>query len=150
MAIITQNTQVWFKSAATIIKLVVTSITGLSGAREQIDITTLESMEREYLAGFATPGQVSLGLNYDPALINQVTLRNLYEAGTITTWIIGMSDGAASPSIAAEVITYPTTRTWLDFSGFVSDFPIEFATNDAARSQVTLQRSGPINIREKV
>lgn len=150
MAIKTQNTRFWFKKDAdTLVEIVITSLGGLSGSRDQIDTTTLVSEEREYLAGFASPDPVQIGINYDPANLAQRDLRALYDSGNKTRWIAGLSDGTSAPTIAADVITYPTTRTFLSFDAYVANFPREFGLNDAVRSNVTLQRSGPIVTNEK-
>jgi hypothetical protein len=150
MAIKTQGTRFWFKKDAnTLVEIVITSLGGLSGARDQIDITTLVSQEREYLAGFASPDPVQIGINYDPAYTAQRDLRALYDSGATARWIVGLSDGVAPPTIAADVITLPTTRTFLSFDAYVSNFPREFGINDAVRSNVTLQRSGKVTTNEK-
>ena len=147
MALKTKGTQLWFKKDdSTLVEIVIKGVTGLGGGRDNIDITNLMSDERENLAGFATPDAIAIPVDWDPSNTSHRDLRVLYDSGETVQWYIGASDGIAPPTISAGVVTKPTTRSWMSFSGYVSNYPIDAAVNDAYRSPVTLQRSGKITV----
>lgn len=145
MAQKTQGTELFYvKDATTIVKVgKVTGVTGTGGAASQIDITDLDSTEMEYLAGLPNPGSVSVPLNFDQSVPVHQDLYELFQSGETKTWIIGLSDGTAPPTVAASVVTYPATRTYFDFQGYIADLPIDAAVNSKLESQMTIQRSGP-------
>lgn len=147
MAQKTQGTELFYvKDASTIVKVgKVTGVTGTGGAASQIDTTDLDSTEMEYIAGLPNPGSVAAPLNFDPSVEVHQDLYALFQSGESKTWIIGLSDGTAPPTIAAGVITWPTTRTYFDFNGYIADLPIDAAVNSKLESQMTVQRSGPKN-----
>ena len=127
----------------------VTSITGLgAGARDQIDVTCLEDLtDRQFEAGLASPSAVSFSVNYDPADIGYEQLYQLKESGEKTQFFIGLSDGplSAAPTLGVgDAITFPNTRSFLEFTGFVSEFPFDFAQNSVITSAITVQRSGEV------
>jgi hypothetical protein len=121
-----------------------TGITGLGGGRSQVDVTCLDSQEMEYEPGMANPSAVTVNLNFDPAKISHQELWNLFEDGTTLHWVIGLSDGTAAPTIdtGSGTVTYPTTRSWIDFNGYISDFPFDAAINNVYKSAMQIQRSG--------
>jgi hypothetical protein len=143
----TQGTQLWYQSAASAVTEVgaVTGITGTGGGADQIDGTNLMSVEKEYTAGLPSPGAVSVPINFDPGNPTHQALYALWQSGEKVKWIIGLSDGTAAPTVASNVFTYPTTRSYFDFEGYISDFPIEVAGNSKLESTMTVQRSGPKN-----
>lgn len=145
MAQKTQGTELFYvKDATTVVKVgKVTGVTGTGGAASQIDITDLDSTEMEYLAGLPNPGSVSVPLNFDQSVTVHQDLYELFQSGETKTWIIGLSDGTAPPTVAASVVTYPATRTYFDFQGYIADLPIDAAVNSKLESQMTIQRSGP-------
>lgn len=146
MAKKTQGTELFYQSNATTMVRVggLTGVTGTGGARSQIDKSDLSSTEMEYFAGLANPGSVATPLNFDPS--NQVhqDLLALFQSGESVIWVVGLSDGTAPPTSASGVITYPTTRTYRTFLGYVADFPIDAALNSKYETAMTVQRSGPI------
>lgn len=120
-----------------------TGISGLGGAKSQIETTCLDSDEQEFVAGFAQPGAVTVNLDFDPTLISHADLWALAESGESRTWVIGFSDGTAPPTVAVgPVITFPATRTFIEFTGYVSDLPLDFALNSVIKSAMQIQRSG--------
>jgi hypothetical protein len=147
MAIKTQGTQLYYLSAPDTVTRVgkLTGVTGTGGANDQIDITDLDSVEKEYLAGLPNPGAASVPINFDPSNEDHQALYALWQSGVTVTWIIGLSDGTAPPTAAAGVITYPATRTYFDFQGYIADFPIDAAVNSKVETTMTVQRSGPKN-----
>ena len=146
MAVKTQGTELWFLDPSTgdPVKVgCVTSISGLTAARDQIETTCLDSAARTYEAGMATPGAATFGINFDPSDASHVRLHELYVAGTKVDWALGWSDGTADPTGDSSGFTLPlpTTRTWITFNGYVSDLPFDFALNAVVASTVSVQVS---------
>lgn len=141
----TQGTELFYvKDDDTIVKVnKVTGVTGTGGANDQIDDTDLDSTEKEYLAGLPNPAAVASAINFDPANSVHRDLYALWQSGEKVRWIAGLSDGTAPPTILAGVITYPATRSYFDFMGYIADFPIDAAVNSKLETAMTVQRSGP-------
>ncbi len=120
MAIKTQGTQLYFidpDSFAVVTVGCVTTITGLTAARDQIETTCLDSDARTYEAGMATPGAASFTINFDTSDVSHVRAHELYREGVKLDWVIGWSDG------------------------YISDLPFDFALNAVVTSNVSIQVS---------
>lgn len=152
MAIKTQGTQLYFvdpEDNSVVTVGCVTTITGLTAARDQIETTCLESAARTYEAGMATPGAANFTINFDPADDSHTRLHELYVAGTKVDWALGWGDfipGPPSPGPAPTAdssgdFELPTTRSWITFNGYVSDLPFDFALNAVVTSNVAIQVS---------
>lgn len=126
----------------------VKEVTGVgAGAKDQIDVTCLEDTEdRQFVAGLASPSAVTMTVNYDPADGEYESLLDLKESGANTRFFLGLSDGAKSiaPTLSSDVVTFPPTRSFLEFQGFISEFPFDFAQNTVITSAITVQRSGSV------
>lgn len=144
MAVKTQGTELYFLDPdnGEIVEVgCVTTITGLTAARDQIETTCLDSAARTYEAGMATPGAASFTINADPSDPSHVRLHELYVAGTKVDWALGWSDGTAAPTADSSGIDAPATRSWMLFNGYVSDFPFDFALNAVVTSNLSVQVS---------
>lgn len=149
MAIKTQGTHLYFidpeyDSGGAGVRAVgcVTTITGLTAARDQIETTCLESTARTYEAGMATPGAASFGINFDPTDASHIRLHELYVAGTKFDWALGWSDGTAVPTLdSSDDFVLPSTRTFITMNGYISDLPFDFALNAVVSSSVSIQVS---------
>lgn len=149
MTVKTQGTHLYFLNtlaAAALIKLTCpTGISGLGGARDQIDSTCLDDVDdRRYVAGLGNPGQVSVPFNLHPEDASHQVLFDLKEAGETLDWIICLSDGTAAPTLTDDEITPPAARTSAQFRAFIQDVNIDMATNDIVKGTLTLQRSGKV------
>lgn len=146
MAVRTKGTELWLLKPGADPEFVKigcpTGISGLGGAKSQIETTCLDSEEQEFVAGFAQPGAVTVNLDFDPAKISHQDLWDLSESGDEVTWVIGFSDGTAPPTATGGSPTFPPTRTFIEFQGYVSDLPLDFALNDVVKSTMQIQRSG--------
>lgn len=123
-----------------------TGITGLGGAASKIDDTCLDDLEMKSKPGMPDPGQMNVGLNFDPAVVSHQDLWNLFEDQTVTEWAIGWGDGKDIPpvvDIGSGQMTFPTTRTFTSFDGYIADLPLDFALNSLVKSQMAVQRNGP-------
>lgn len=121
----------------------VTSIDGVDTTNEQVETTCLSDAARSYIAGLATPGQATFGINVDPSDPSHIRLHQLKTAGTTLEWAIGWSESEDDPTIdTSENFELPTTRSWLRFQGFMTSYPFNFAQNSVVQSTVGIQISG--------
>lgn len=121
----------------------VTSIDGVDTTNEQIETTCLQSASRTYTGGLSTPGAASFGINFDTADETHVRLHQLKVAKTTLQWAIGFSNGTAEPTVDSNgTFNFPASRSWIDFSGFMTSFPFTFAQNSVVQSTVGIQISG--------
>lgn len=147
---LTKGTSVFFRHPETgeIVRLKrLTAFNPGSSPKTQVDTTDLEETEAmTYEAGLGQPGQGSIAINCDPNEPSHILLQEMAEGGTTPTieWYVGWSDGAKDiePTIAAEEVTLPTTRTWYTFRAYVADFPFDFQLNANVTASGSLQRSG--------
>ena len=151
MAVKTQGTMLYFidPDNGSVLEVgCATSIDGIDTTVEQVETTCLSSPARTYIAGLATPGAATFGINADPdAQLNHTRLHALKTAGTTLTWAVGWADGTAVPTAAANSagvyeFTLPTTRSWIEFEGYMNSFPFSFAQNAVVTSTVGIQVSG--------
>lgn len=148
MSVPTRGTEIFFQRATTdgfeFIKLgCPRGITGGGGAKSKIDDTCLDSVQMESSPGMADPGALSVELNFDPAKVSHRELLESFATDDLTTFVIGFSGSTSPPTVdTAGTITFPTSRTYLEFRGYVADFPFDFALNANVKSTVSIQRSG--------
>ena len=129
----------------------VTSISGITASRDQIDVTCLEDQARSYESGMLTPGAAKFSINFDPSDATHSRLHELYVAGTTLKWALGWGDGTAAPTVdSSEDFVTPTTRSWLLFDGYISDFPFDFSVGKVVTSDVGVQISGMPTMVKKV
>lgn len=129
----------------------VTSIDGIDTTLEQIETTCLSASARTYTAGLATPGAATFGINTDTADSSHVRLHALKVAGVTLKWAVGWSDGTAAPTVDSHGdFILPTTRSWIEFEGFMNSFPFSFQGNSVVQSTVGIQVSGEPSLVPKV
>lgn len=154
MAIKTQGTQLYFIDPAddSVVTVgCVTSIDGLTVTNEQVETTCLESDARTYLSGLGTPGTATFGINFDTSDASHTRLHELWAAGTSLYWAIGWSDGTAAPTAdSGGTWDLGTSRSWIRFDGFMTDFPFNFAQNAVVQSTIGIQISGRPEVHAKV
>ena len=121
----------------------VTNIDGVDTTLDQLETTCLSDSTRTYVAGLATPGAANFTINFDPADASHVRLHQLKVAGTVLPWAIGFNDGTAPPTVLTSgEFTLPSTRSWLQFDGFMNSFPFSMPLNGLVTSSVGIQISG--------
>lgn len=158
MALKTQGTVLYTIDPANDSVLVVgcvTTIDGIDTTIEQVETTCLEASARTYIAGLATPGAATFGINFDPADASHVRLHQLKVAGTTLQWAVGMADGTAAPTVFVDsqgdgTFVFPTSRSWIEFEGFMNSYPFTFALNSVVQSTVGIQVSGEPTVHVKV
>lgn len=125
-----------------------TGIQGLGGAADQIDITCLDSEEREFSQGMANPGQITVPFNVIPTAEAHQLLFDLKEDGRSISWMVCLSDavnaGYVPTAVDSNQRLVSAGTTTAEFLGYVSDVTIDIATNEIVRGQLIIQRSGAI------
>lgn len=150
MSVLAQGTNIYFINPLSTVPEVVqvecaTTFSPGGNPADQIEDTCLENNVRSYQPGLRTPGQASMTLNADPDNASHLLLQQMAETDPPPTvaFAVGWSDGTAPPTLdSADAFELPTTRTWFTFSGYVSDFPFDFAQNTVVTTSLTIQRSG--------
>jgi len=152
MSVKTQGTQLFAIDPADGSVIVVgcpTSIDGIDTAIEQIEVTCLDSLAREYVAGMPTPGTATFAINVDPQDASHIRLHQLKIAGETMQWAVGWSEGVGVPTSELGSdgeyvwnLPLPTDRSWITFEGFMNSFPFTFALNSVVQSTVGIQVSG--------
>ena len=145
MAIKTQGTNLYFIDTGTVKTMTCpTGITGLGGTRDQIETTCLNATDdKSYVSGLGNPGQVSVPFVFENVADHKLLLA-LHDSGEVTDWMIGLSDGTATPTVVSGELVMATTRSAASFDAFVADINIDFATNEVVRGTMTLQRTGSV------
>ncbi|MFA6204225.1 MAG: phage tail tube protein [Gallionella sp.] len=121
----------------------VTSIDGIDTAIDQIETTCLANTARTYVAGLASPGAATFGINTDTSEASHLRLHQLKVAGTVLHWALGWGDGTANPTVDSnDTFNLPTTRSWITFDGYMNAYPFSFALNAVVTSSIGVQISG--------
>jgi hypothetical protein len=145
MAVKTQGTMMYFIDPAddSVVKVgCITSVSGINAARDQIEVTCLDSQARIYEAGLGTPGAATFCINFDPQDASHERLHELYVAGDKLNWALGWSDGTAAPTADSNgEFVAPSSRSFILFNGYISDLPFDFALNAVVASSVSVQVS---------
>jgi hypothetical protein len=146
MSVKTQGTDLYAIDPADNSLLVVgcvTSIDGIDTPIDQVETTCLQDTARSYIAGLATPGTATFGINTDPSDAAHVRLHQLKVAGETIQWAIGWADGTADPTADTNgQFNLPTTRSWITFEGFMNSYPFSFQQNSVVQSTIGIQVSG--------
>lgn len=154
MAKLTQGTQLYFVDPDdfSIVEVeCATAISGIEAARDQIETTCLAGTTRTYAAGMPTPGQASVTINFDPAEPSHVRLHELFVSGAQVNWAVGWSDGTAAPTADSNGgLVLPTSRSWIDWNGFIASIPFDFALNAVVGSTMSIQLSDFPSLTPKV
>lgn len=107
-------------------------LTGFSGpgsTADEIEVTTLCSTAKEFIAGLNDWGSIALNGHFDPADVGVDQLRTLHESGAIADWKIVWSDADATE--------------WT-FQGYVSEFAVSAEQNTALGMTAAVRVSGAI------
>ncbi|WP_295986468.1 phage tail tube protein [uncultured Variovorax sp.] len=142
-----QGTELYYASAATTVQKIVcpTGISGLGGARAQIDVTCLDDTEdEEFVGGLGTPGQVTIPFNLHKSEISHEKLMELKASGETVSWGIYSSNAATAPTAVGSVMQPVVGRVSAIFNAYVADVAIDIGPKDIWKGTITLQRSGPV------
>ncbi|WKT59106.1 phage tail tube protein [Microbulbifer thermotolerans] len=152
MPMLAQGTQIYFIDPETGAVTVVSCATSLNpggNPADQLETTCLEDFDRSYMPGLRTPGTATIGINPDVNNASHLRLHQISQQNPSPTlqWAVGFSDGTEPPTTTTDsdgdtIFTFPDTRSWLAFSGYISDFPFDFQLNSVVTSEISVQRSG--------
>ncbi|TVO53160.1 phage tail tube protein [Denitromonas halophila] len=149
MTVKTQGTHLFFIAPGAtpeVIKVgAIASISGINASRDQIETTDLDSVAHEYDSGLMAPGAASFEIRFDPKNTGHKKLHELFVSGTVLEWALGWSDGtdpAVLDGVNNEIFDLPTTRSFLQFQGYVADCPFDFSLNSIVSSSISVQISG--------
>jgi len=108
----------------------VTNISGPSGSKAEIDVTSLQSAGKEYLMALPDFGDVSFDLNWT----GDVTQTTLY-----ADWV-----SATSPKRKAVIKIAESTAVtrFLIFDGYVKQFSWSMGKDDAVKASCAIRISG--------
>lgn len=143
MATLTKGTKLyWIKGGTTVQEVAATSISGLSAQRDNIETTDLTQTAKTFMPGLMSPGSAQFSIQFDPSNAVHKDLHAAYVAGDTIKWALGWSDGTTAPTVTAGDFVLPTTRSFLEFEGFIQDVTFDFSINNVVTSQVSIQVSG--------
>lgn len=145
-----QGTDLYWASGPTAAKraVCVTGISGLGGARDQIESTCLDNtVDKTFVAGLGNPGQVTVGFNIHKDEISHADLLALKDSGAEVSWGIYSSDAVTAPTAVGSVMQTVLARASAIFKGYVADINIDIQGNDIWKGTITLQRSGTVSFK---
>jgi len=157
MAVKTQGTQLFLidpdatGGPEVLTILCTTSISGLGAPREQIETTCLEDDSRSYVGGLATPGDITVNVNFDPDNESHYRLYQLWKSNENFQIAIGFGPETDVPTVASDGgFDFPTARTFIGFEGYVKDLPLQANLNAVWTADIPIQVSGEYTIYRKV
>lgn len=103
------------------------SISGPDATRETHDVTTLDSAGgyREFIGGLRDGGAISMGMIFNAT--SYALMKADFESDTLQEYQIVLPD---------------TDSTTFEFSGLVTDIPMEIPLDDVVTADVTIKISG--------
>ncbi len=107
----------------------VNSISGPTMTRDFIDVTSLDSTSgyREFITGFRDAGTVSLTMNF-----------------TRTTYDLMKADFESDEAVNYQIVLPDAGSTSFEFSGLVTELPLEIPTDDKVTANVTIKLTGAV------
>lgn len=142
-----QGTDLYWASGPTEVTraVCITGISGLGGARDQIETSCLDNTEdKSFVGGLGTPGQVTVPFNVHKNEISHEDLIALKASGEVVSWGIYSSDSATVPTAVASVMQTVASRASAIFEAYVADVTIDIQGNNIWKGTITLQRSGAV------
>lgn len=109
----------------------INSITGPGMTRDTIDVTSLDSVGgyREFIGGFRDGGTVQLTMNFLRASLD--TMKTDFEDDTLQGY---------------EIVLPDDETTTLEFSGLVTELPLEIPPDDKITMTVSIKVSGQVTL----
>ena len=105
----------------------VVSLSGPSITKDEIEVTALDSVAKEFIGALDDPGEVSLDLNWNPQDAEHVNLR---------------TDAEGSVKRNYRIVWGDVSNTQVTFSAEVMEFTLATDPNDAVKGSVRLKISG--------
>ncbi len=109
----------------------INSISGPSMTRDFIDVTSLDSTDgyREFIAGFRDGGTVTLNMNF-----------------TRDTYDLMKADFEDDDAQNYEIVLPDDSVTSFEFTGLVTELPLEITTDDKVTANVTIKVDGKVEV----
>jgi predicted secreted protein len=109
----------------------INSISGPNMTRDTIDVTSLDSTAgyREFIGGFRDGGTVQLAMNFIRASLD--TMKTDFESDTIQNY---------------EIVLPDDENTTLEFTGLVTELPLEIPPDDKITMTVSIKVSGQVTV----
>jgi hypothetical protein len=107
-----------------------------SGQAQEVDVSDLSSLAKEYVLGLTDNGSMDIAGFYDPEDPGQIILETLRETQAANDFRVGVRNPLAAGS--------PTGYTLLLYSGRVSTFPISFGVDQAVTFTSSIRITGAI------
>ena len=109
----------------------INSISGPSMSRDSIDVTSLDSVGgyREFIGGFRDGGTVTLNMNF-----------------TRTTYEAAKEDFEDDATQNYEIVLPDEDSTSFEFSGIITELPLEITADDKVTANVTIKVNGKVEI----
>lgn len=109
----------------------INSISGPTMTRNTIDTTSLDTTGgyRTFIAGFRDPGTITLNMNFT---------RDTYE--------VMKDDFESDTEKDYEILLPDVENTSLNFSGLVTELPLDIPTDDKVTANVTIKISGQVSL----
>ena len=113
----------------------VNSISGPGMSRETIDVTSLDSNAgyREFISGIRDAGTVSLSMNF-----------------THDTYSQAKADFESDVANEYKIVVNNPTKTTLQFSGLVTELPLNVEVADKISADVTIKISGAVTLTDGI
>lgn len=115
----------------------IAEVTGFSGPTteaNEIEVTTLASLAKEFIAGLVDNGEVTLEVNAVVKDTQHRQIRQDISNGTVRNYQIDFNDKDG----------LETTSTIYEFAAFVKSFPLSAAADDKLAGTITLRITGAI------
>lgn len=151
----TKGTDLFFVDPDTCVPVLVGCITSFSGLDvpvDQVETTCLSDLNRTYIAGLGTPGTATFTIQFDPQDASHIRLSEIKASGSPNMyWAVGFGDGTATPVAGSpcDFDTFPTSRTFIEFEGFINSFSFDASLNSVWTSTIGIQVSGDPTIHAK-
>lgn len=142
-----QGTDLYWASGPTAVTraVCITGVSGLGGARSQINTSCLDNTEDEtFVGGLGTPGQVTVPFNIHKDELSHEALLELKATGETVSWGIYSSDSTTAPTAVGSVMQEVASRASAIFEGYVADVNVDIQGNDIWKGTITIQRSGKV------
>lgn len=148
--VLTQGTQVWIEhggAAAPILTKMdcITSISLGDDSVSDIDDTCLEETDtKTSQPGLNTPGEGEIVIKTDPLNASHMKLLQLAESRAPVKVYIGWSDGTTAPTLNANAVTLPKTRTFTTFDAILRVSSPTFEPDSLVEHKIAMKRQSKV------
>lgn len=146
MGIKSKGTQIYFidVDGTTVVKIgCPTAIPDIGGKRSTSSEACLDASAKTVRLGLVEYNSSAIPIMLDPTDASHQKALALFESGNDQVqFAIGYSDGTDVPTATAGVFTLPTTRTFISFTGGVSEWKASAAVDSSITADLSVQICG--------